>query len=71
MVSPGEPRAAQPDPVGASARRQRRYARAVRAGDAAAANDRFLDLIVMLSVLVFVALVAGVGMLVLQTALQR
>jgi hypothetical protein len=61
----------QPDPVGASARRQRRYARAERAGDAAAASDSFLDVIVLLSVLVFVALVAGVGVLVLQSAFQR
>ena len=69
-VSPGELRA-QPDPAGASAWRQRRYARAERAGSAAAANDRFLDVIVMLSVLMFVVLVMGFGMLVLQSALQR
>jgi len=67
---PGEA-APQPDPIGASARRQRRYARAERAGSAAAANDRFLDFVVVLSVLVFTALAAGVGALVLQAALRR
>jgi hypothetical protein len=70
-LSPGESAAAQPDPVGATARRQRRYARSERAGMAAAVNDRFLDAVVLLSVLVFVVLVMGVGMLVLQGALQR
>ena len=70
-VSSGESRAAQPDPVGASARQQRRHARADRAGVAAAASDRFLDVIVMVSVLVFVVLVMGFGLLVLQSALQR
>jgi hypothetical protein len=58
------------DPVGASPRRQRSYARAERAGTAAAADDRFLDAIVLTSVVVFVLLVAGVGMLVLQAALK-
>lgn len=67
---PGEA-APRPDPVGASARQQRRYVRAERAGSAAAANDRFLDLVVLLSVLVFVVLVMGVGALVLQAALRR
>ena len=59
------------DPVGASARRQRSYARAERAGAAASADDRLLDAIVVSSVVVFVLLVAGVGMLVLQAALVR
>jgi hypothetical protein len=65
----GEP-ADRPDPVGASPRRQRNYARAERAGAAAAADDRFLDAVVLTSVVVFVLLVAGVGMLVLQAALK-
>jgi hypothetical protein len=66
----GESRAAQPDPVGASARQQRRYARAERAGAAAAVRDRFLDLVVLVSVVVFLVLAFGVGMLVLQSALH-
>ena len=37
---------------------------------AAAANDRFLDVVVIVSVVVFVVLVMGFGMLVLQSALQ-
>jgi hypothetical protein len=65
------PRLAEPDPVGASARRQRRTARAQRAGAAAAASDRFLDVVVLLSVVVFLVLALGVGMLVLQSALPR
>jgi hypothetical protein len=69
-VGPGESRAAQPDPVGASARQQRRYARAERAGTAAAANDRLMDVVVLLSVVVFLLLAFGVGMLVLQGALR-
>jgi hypothetical protein len=69
-LGPGEP-ADRPDPVGASARQQRSYARAERAGTAAAADDRFLDAIVLASVVMFVLLVAGVGMLVLQAALSR
>jgi hypothetical protein len=63
-----EPRASQPDPVGASARQQRRYARAERAGTAAATSDRFMDAIVLVSVVMFLVLVIGVGMLVLQSA---
>jgi hypothetical protein len=69
-VGPGESRAAQRDPVGASPRQQRRYARAERAGAAATANDRLLDVIVLLSVVVFLVLALGVGMLVLQGALH-
>ncbi|HEX8094858.1 hypothetical protein [Jatrophihabitans sp.] len=69
-VSPGEARAAQPDPVGASSRQQRRYARAERAGTAAAVNDRLLDAVVLLSVVVFLVLAFGAGMLVLQSALH-
>lgn len=69
-LSPVESPAAEPDQVGASARRQRRYARAERAGTAAAANDRFLDVVVIVAVVVFVVLVMGFGMLVLQSALQ-
>jgi hypothetical protein len=65
-----ESRAAQPDPVGASARQQRRYARAERAGASAAVRDRFLDAVVMVSVVVFLVLAFGVGMLVLQSALR-
>ena len=67
---PGESGDARPDPVGASARQQRRYARAERAGAAAAANDRLLDVVVLLSVVVFLVLALGVGMLVLQSALR-
>ena len=67
---PGAARASA-DPVGASPRRQRSYARAERAGGAAAADDRFLDAIVLASVVMFVLLVAGVGMLVMQAALNR
>lgn len=67
---PGEA-VVQPDPIGASARRQRRHARADRAGSAAAANDRFLDFVVLLSAVVFVVLAAGVGALVLQAALRH
>ena len=69
-VSPAESPAAEPDQAGASARKQRRFARADRAGTAAAANDRFLDVVVIVSVVVFVVLVLGFGMLVLQSALQ-
>ena len=69
-VSPAEPPVVEPDQAGLSAREQRRYARADRAGIAAAANDRFLDVVVIVSVLVFVVLVMGFGMLVLQSALQ-
>lgn len=65
-----EPRAAHADPVGASARQQRRYARAERAGTAASINDRFLDVVVVLSVVVFLVLALGVGVLVLQSALR-
>jgi hypothetical protein len=67
-LSQGEPPASRRDRVGASARQQRRYARAERAGIAAATNDRFLDVIVVLSVVMFLGLVVGVGMLVLQSA---
>jgi hypothetical protein len=56
--------------VGASARHQRRYARAERAGAAAAVRDRFLDAVVLLAVVVFLVLAFGVGMLVLQSALR-
>lgn len=63
----GEPPA---DPIGSSPRRQRGYARAERAGIAATTDDRFLDAIVLASVVMFVLLVAGVGMLVLQAALN-
>jgi hypothetical protein len=69
-VSPAEAPATEPDQAGASAREQRRFARADRAGTAAAANDRFLDVVVIVSVVVFVVLVMGFGMLVLQNALQ-
>lgn len=69
-VSPAEPPAAEVDQVGASAVEQRRYARAERAGSAAAANDRFLDVVVIVSVAVFVVLVMGFGLLVLQNALR-
>lgn len=65
-----EPRAEKPDSVGASARQQRRYARAERAGAAATANDRFLDAVIVVCVVVFVVLVMGFGMLVLQSALR-
>lgn|GEM_PF-2581902 len=64
---PGE---AAVQPSGASARQQRRLARAERAGSAAVADDRILDLVVLLSVVVFVTLAAGVGALVLQAALR-
>lgn len=70
-LGPGESRVAPPDLVGASARQQRRSARAERAGAAAAVSDRFLDAIVLLSVVVFLVLAIGVGMLVLQSALRR
>lgn len=56
--------------MGASARQQRRYARAERAATAAVARDRFMDVIVLLSVVVFLVLALGVGMLVLQSALR-
>lgn len=69
-VSPAEFPAAEPDRVGASAREQRRYARVERAGIPAAVNDRFLDVVVIVSVVVFVVLIMGFGMLVLQNALQ-
>jgi len=65
-----KPRAAQPDPVGPSSRQQRRYARAERAGRAAAVSDRFLDVVVLLSVVVFLVLAFGIGLLVLQSALH-
>lgn len=68
-LSPVESSAAEPDQVGVSTRRQRRYARAERAGAAAAANDRFLDVVVIVAVVVFIVLVMGFGMLVLQNAL--
>jgi len=60
-----------PDDAGGAgplAHQQRRHARAQRAGTAAAVNDRFMDLIVLLSVLMFLALVTGLGLLVLQSA---
>ena len=66
----GESRAAHSDPVGASARQQRRYARVERAGQSAAVSDRFLDVVVLLSVVVFWVLALGVGVLVLQSALR-
>ena len=69
-VSPAQAPATEPDQAGASAAEQRRYARADRAGSAAAVNDRFLDVIVIVSVVVFVVLIMGFGMLVLQNALQ-
>jgi hypothetical protein len=69
-AGPGELRAAQPEPVAAATWRQRRYARADQAGAAAAASDRFLDVVVVLSVVMFVFLVTGLGMLVLQGALN-
>jgi hypothetical protein len=56
--------------VGPSARQQRRYVRAERAGKAAAINDRFLDVVVLLSVVVFLVLAFGIGLLVLQSALR-
>jgi hypothetical protein len=56
--------------VGASAWQQRRYARAERAGSAATVRDSFLDVVVVLSVVVFLVLAFGVGMLVLQSALR-
>lgn len=62
--------AAEPDPTGASARQQRRYARADRAGRAAAVSDRFLDMVVLLSVVIFLVLAFGIGVLVLQDALR-
>jgi hypothetical protein len=66
---PDESRFAEPAPVGASARQQRRHARAERAATAAVARDRFMDVVVLLSVVVFLVLALGVGMLVLQSAL--
>ena len=69
LGSGGHP-AAHADPMGPSARQQRRYARAEYAGAAAATRDRFLDVIVVLSVVVFLVLALGVGLLVLQSALH-
>jgi hypothetical protein len=69
-ASPAQPQAAQPDVAGVSAaQRKHRHARTERVLDPAAAEDRFLDVIVLLSVLVFVVMVTGFGMLVLQGAL--
>lgn len=63
-----EPRGARAELIGSPARRQRRHAHAEQAGTAASVNDRFLDVIVLLSVVMFLALVVGVGMLVLQSS---
>lgn len=67
---PGEA-APTTDPVGASPRQQRRYARAERAGSAASARDGFMDAVVLLGVVLFVVLAAGAGALVLQSALRH
>ncbi len=45
--------------------------RTERAGQAAATSDLFMDVIVLLSVLVFLALVVGIGLLVLQATIHR
>jgi len=52
-------------PFGRSAARERR--RAARA-NAAVAKDVFMDIVVLLSVIIFIALIAGIGLLALQTA---
>jgi hypothetical protein len=57
--------------VGSSAAshwRANRLARREAKANAAAVQDVFMDVIVVLSVLMFVALAAGVGLLVLQSA---
>jgi hypothetical protein len=69
--SPVEARSAPPEEPIVSARQQRRYARAERAADAAATRDLYLDVIVLLSVVMFLVLAVGVGILVLRTALGR
>jgi hypothetical protein len=68
-ASPAELRSARLEEPIVSARRQRRYARAEGAGDAAATRDLYLDVIVLLSVVMFLVLAVGVGILVLRTAL--
>ena len=73
-LGPGESAADQLDPMGAvpgpQPRQQRRQARAERAGVAATASDRFMDVVVLLSVVMFLVLALGVGLLVLQGALH-
>jgi hypothetical protein len=44
-----------------------RRARHVAKSNAAAAHDVFLDVVVLISVLMFILLVAGIGILALQT----
>ncbi len=49
-----------------SRRQLRQEARAEAAGAAASTRDLFLDVVVLLSVLMFLALAVGIGMLALQ-----
>jgi hypothetical protein len=51
-----------------AAAESRRQLRLDAQGEAAATGDRFLDAIVLLSVLAFLALVVGVGVLALQAS---
>jgi hypothetical protein len=44
--------------------------RRARLGDAAATRDPFLDVVVIMSVLMFIALVVGLGILVLSTSVN-
>jgi hypothetical protein len=67
--SPAAPRSVQPEEARVSRWRERHYARAQRAGDAAAAQDLVLDVLVLLSVGMFLVLATGVGILVLRSAL--
>jgi hypothetical protein len=45
-----------------------RHARRAAKSNAAAAHDVFLDVVVLMSVLMFIVLVAGIGIFALQTA---
>jgi hypothetical protein len=59
---------AQPEDAELVGHRKHRQVRAERVGDAAAARDLFLDVIVLLSVAMFLVLALGVGILVLRSA---
>ncbi len=68
MVSVGVPwrRLRSRGPFSIEARADRRSRRGERRASAAAARDTFLDVVVLLSVVMFLALAAGIGMLALQ-----
>jgi hypothetical protein len=69
VVSVGIPwkRVRSRGPFTAEARAERRTWRRERKASAAAVSDTFLDVVVLLSVVMFLALAAGIGMLALQS----